>query len=258
MARTLADVWGYHEISAVAAPDMLAALAYSGSYVAAIRVDGRIVGGGYGWPTLVDGEWRLHSHVVGFVEGFRSLGLGSEMKHHQMAWVRARGFAAIEWTYDPLRNVNARFNLAKLGARVVGFHPDFYGPMDDAFSQGLPSDRFLVRWGVDEGPPVLDEASMPPLLSGDADGLPVVAPIVSGLMSAEIPPDIVALGRANPDADRAWRAAFRQSVGVAMASGAIVIGFDHLHRYVIRSEGVAGPRRPLQARQPMHLDPLAR
>ena len=153
LARVLADVWGFAETSAVASQDTLRAMAYSGCYVAGVRIDGRLVGGGFGWPTQVDGEWRLHSHVIGFLDGFRALGLGYRIKHHQRDFVRDQGLAAVEWTYDPLSAPNARFNLAKLGARVQSFHRDFYGELQDVFSAGLGSDRFVVRWGLDDEPP---------------------------------------------------------------------------------------------------------
>ena len=76
LARVLADVWGFAESSAVVPPDLLRALAHSGAYVAGVVVDGQVIGGGFAWPAHVDGEWRLHSHVIGFLDGYRAVGLG--------------------------------------------------------------------------------------------------------------------------------------------------------------------------------------
>ncbi len=103
LARVLADVWGLYESSAVASTDTLCAMARSDCYVTGVLVDGKLVGGGFGWPhrvALPSGmtEWRLHSHVIGFLDGFRALGLGARIKQHQRDFARDAGLDAIEWT----------------------------------------------------------------------------------------------------------------------------------------------------------------
>jgi predicted GNAT superfamily acetyltransferase len=226
LAHVLADVWGFTERSGVASPDMLRALAHSGGYLSGVRVGDELVGGSYGWPTNCRGEWRLHSHVVGFLPEFRAVGLGAQVKHHQRTWAGDTGFAAVEWTFDPLHALNARFNLAKLGARVESFHHNFYGEMDDAFHTGLPSDRFVVRWGVDDQPPVVPVRDSHSILSIGATQRPVIGERGAGLLRAEIPFDIVALRHTNNDIARAWTEAFAGTVGVAMQSGARVLAMD--------------------------------
>lgn len=219
--------------TAVAAPDMLTALARRGGYVAGIRAAGRVVGGGYGWPAHVDGEWRLHSHVVGFLSAHRAGGLGAMMKQHQRQWARDQGLVAVEWTYDPLHAANAHFNLNKLGAHVVGFYDDFYGPVSDAFQRGHPTDRFLLRWGLDDvAQPRPDSAPVAVLRA--VNDLPVVREARgAAVISAEIPADIVTLRRRNDQAGAQWQRAFRLSVGAAIASGATVVGFTRQHEYLI-------------------------
>ena len=243
LARVLADVWGFAETSAVASQDTLRAMAYSGCYVAGVRIDGRLVGGGFGWPTQVDGEWRLHSHVIGFLDGFRALGLGYRIKHHQRDFVRDQGLAAVEWTYDPLSAPNARFNLAKLGARVQSFHRDFYGELQDVFSAGLGSDRFVVRWGLDDEPPSVDDATSPAMILDVADdGTPIVSQLVSPppaeTFAARIPANIVGLRAADKPLAIQWRDAFAATVGAAVQGGATVTAMTSDCAYVLE----AGPR----------------
>lgn len=239
LARTLADVWGFAETSAVASQDTLKAMAYSGCYVAGVRIDGRLVGGGFGWPTQVDGEWRLHSHVIGFLDGYRALGLGYRIKHHQRDFVRDQGMAAVEWTYDPLSAPNGRFNLTKLGARVQSFHRDFYGELQDVFSAGLGSDRFVVRWGVDDAPPVIGALTASTAILGVADDLsPIVAPPGSGTLVARIPANIVQLRAADKALAIRWRDAFAETVGAAVEAGATVTAMTDDSAYVLE----AGPR----------------
>ena len=242
LARVLADVWGFFEASAVASADTLRAMSYSGCYVAGVRVDGRLIGGGFGWPThvvLSEGvtEWRLHSHVIGFLDGFRAMGLGAGIKHHQRDYVRGQGMAAIEWTYDPLHAANSRFNLVKLGARVVSFHNDFYGTLEDEFSAGLGSDRFVVRWGVDDEPPpqrrVADEPDRQPILLVGGDGSPVVNEATGPAVFAELPANIVNIRKSDKALALEWRDAFDQTVGREVRAGATVVGLSTELAYLI-------------------------
>ena len=243
LAQVLADVWGFAESSAVASPDTLRAMTYSGCYVAGVLVDERLVGGGFGWPTFVanhgiEGEWRLHSHVIGFLDGYRALGLGARIKHHQRDFVRAAGMQAVEWTFDPLVAANARFNLFKLGACVIGFHNDFYGKLEDEFSAGLGSDRFVVRWGVDDAPPradahSADHAARPAILAVAADGSPVTTSSDSPHVIAHVPANIVELRKTNTALALAWRDAFAQTVGAEILGGSRIAGITSDLGYVI-------------------------
>jgi len=233
LACVLADVWGFAERSGVASQDTLRAMAHSGSYVAGVRFHGRLIGGGFGWPTHVDGEWRLHSHVIGFLDGFRALGLGFRIKHHQRDFVRAAGLAAIEWTFDPLHAVNARFNLFKLGARVESFHRDFYGELKDNFSAGLGSDRFVVRWGVDDVPPALPTDVYEPMLVVGANDEPLVRNATSSRVSAQLPANIVEMRRVDKTRALEWREAFAGTVGAAVNAGGKVAAIDGERRYLI-------------------------
>lgn len=243
LARVLADVWGFYESSAVASPDTLRAMTYSGCYVAGVSVDGRLIGGGFGWPTYVadhgvDGEWRLHSHVIGFLDGFRALGLGARIKHHQRDFVRAQGMQAVEWTFDPLVVANARFNLFKLGASVLSFHNDFYGKLEDEFSAGLGSDRFVVRWGVDDAPPASDRHSgddgdREPILAVGGDGSPVVTPTDAPRVFAEVPANIVNIRKNDKALALEWRDAFAQTVGAEIAAGSRVTAMSSDLAYLI-------------------------
>ncbi len=244
LARVLADVWGLYESSAVASADTLVAMARSGCYVTGVLVDGRMIGGGFGWPHHVgapsDGEWRLHSHVIGFLDGFRALGLGARIKQHQREFVRASGMDAVEWTYDPLHAANARFNLAKLGARVLSFHHDYYGTLDDAFSGGLGSDRFLVRWGLDDEPadataePVVGGPPHERILAVGTDGAPVIATTAAAVVYAELPVNIVNIRKRDLALATEWRDAFATTVGREVSAGARVVGIGPELAYEIR------------------------
>ncbi len=223
LATVLAKVWGFRDIAGVGSPDLLRALTFSGGYVAGTFADGELVGGGFGWPTQVGSEWRLHSHVVGFIDGYRGRGLGALTKFQQRAWAADRGLAAVEWTYDPLHAANAQFNLNKLGARVQSFYPDFYGPMTDVFSAGVPSDRFVLRWGIDDSPSPVE---------GDAEAVRDGRRLL-----VQIPADIVAIRRLGDGAAAEWHAAFAAVVAPALSNGWRVRGITASNEYVLDAGG---------------------
>jgi predicted GNAT superfamily acetyltransferase len=224
LARVLADVWGLYESSAVASADTLVAMARSGCYVTGVLVDGRMIGGGFGWPhhvgTPSGGEWRLHSHVIGFLDGFRALGLGARIKQHQREFVRASGMDAVEWTYDPLHAANARFNLAKLGARVLSFHHDYYGTLDDEPAA--------------QAEPVVDVPPRQRILAVGTDGSPVVSTTGAMVVYAELPVNIVNIRKRDPGLATEWRDAFAITVGREVSAGARVVGIGPELAYEIR------------------------
>ena len=80
------------------------------------------------------------------------------MKLHQQQWALDRGIEWIVWTFDPLVQRNAWFNIAILGAEVHEYLPYFYGTMTDAINAGDDSDRLLMAWSTatdpDAGPRV--------------------------------------------------------------------------------------------------------
>jgi predicted GNAT superfamily acetyltransferase len=48
-----------------------------------------------------------------------------------------------------LIRANAWFNLVKIGAVAVGYHPDFYGEVEDGNNAGDRSDRCTIRWELE-------------------------------------------------------------------------------------------------------------
>lgn len=142
---------------------MLLALDYAGNPVLLATQRGKPVGatlGFLGWA----GGLHLHSHMAALVPWHRGNGAGYALKLLQRALCLERGVTEMRWTFDPLIRRNARFNLLKLGAEVIGFLPDFYGPLDEVISGEERSDRFEVRWALNSrrvlralgGAPVLD------------------------------------------------------------------------------------------------------
>lgn len=119
---------------------------HGGAVIGAYDVD-RLVGISVGFPGL-DGSrvTYLHSHILGVLPGYRNGALGRILKEAQWKFAEGIGFPYVGWTYDPLQQANAWFNLEVLGAEVADVIDDAYGPLDDALNRGMPSHRFFVRW----------------------------------------------------------------------------------------------------------------
>ncbi|GAA1964149.1 hypothetical protein GCM10009838_21750 [Catenulispora subtropica] len=220
---------------------LLKVLAHCGSYVVGAHRQDRVVGVCLG--LLAD--FGLHSHITGIEDGWRGGGLGRALKLHQRAWCLRRGIGAVTWTYDPLVSRNAYFNLAKLGAVAVQYHPDYYGEMADERNVGIPSDRLLVRWDL-AGPhtravlsgdftPATDDAVV--ALGVGPDGGPVIAGADrvrgAGRLLTAVPRDVEELRVRDPALAARWRPALREVLGGLLADGARITGFTRDGWYVV-------------------------
>lgn len=107
--------------------------------------EGRMVGFVFGFPTKDPA--LHHSHMLGVLEAYRGTGAALLLKRFQRDWCLARGVRRVVWTFDPMRGVNANFNLRKLGATAKTYLPDHYGPMS-GINAGAPSDRLLAEWDL--------------------------------------------------------------------------------------------------------------
>ncbi len=102
-----------------------------------------------GFYSTPDGPRLKHySSMLGVRPEFRDQGMGFALKRAQWQMVRHQGIDRITWTYDPLLSRNAWLNITRLGAVCSTYLRDFYGKMNDALNQGLPTDRFDVDWWV--------------------------------------------------------------------------------------------------------------
>lgn len=184
---------------------MLHALGHAGNTVLIARDrSGGIVGGALGFLGWSGGV-HLHSHMAAVAPGHRAGGVGAALKLTQRAICLDHGVTEMRWTFDPLIRRNAYFNLVKLGAEFVAFHPDFYGELDDLVSGGDRSDRAEVSWRM-------DSARVRRALAGEP------APAWSGERFALLP-DFEAARAADLEAIRPLREASRVAIAGALGAG---------------------------------------
>jgi predicted GNAT superfamily acetyltransferase len=225
-AAVLGQVWGVPD-SPPMGPELLRALGKAESYVAA-AFDGTgagstMVGVCVGFHSTPAAR-AMHSHIAGVRTVVAGRHVGFALKLHQRAWCLDRGIEMVEWTFDPLVARNAYFNLAKLGARVGEYLPDFYGAMDDGINRDEETDRILVHWALAD-----------PQVAAACAGSPVRPVIPPGAAASwvHVPGDIEALRLADPEQARSWRAKVRDQLVTTLAAGGSVGGFAKEQGYLV-------------------------
>jgi len=247
------DIWRPAVEGSLMPTELLRALSTAGSYVSGAYDGTRLVGacvGLFGPPA----ERKMHSHIAGVSASVRRRGVGFALKQHQRGWARQAGVTTIAWTFDPLIATNARFNLAKLGARVEGYHPNFYGPMNDGFNAGQDSDRLLVHWQLDspavaaagtgtllELDPEQESAAGAGIALGRAEnGRPVTGSVDAPTVLVALPTDLARMRAEDPQGVREWRVALRDTLTTLLTEGATVTGFARGGWYVVdRTKGTS-------------------
>ena len=221
-AAVLGRIWGVPDNPPMGA-ELLRALGKAESYVAGAYDGSAMVGVCVGFHSTPAAR-TMHSHIAGVTAAVAGRHAGFALKLHQRAWCLDRGIELMEWTFDPLVSRNAYFNLAKLGARVAEYLPDFYGSMDDGINRDDETDRILVHW----------ELASPVVVAASA-GTPVrpVVPAAAAASWVQVPRDIEALRLTDPEQARSWRTKVREQLLGSLTAGGSVAGFDKEQGYLV-------------------------
>ena len=186
---------------------------------------GGLVGGAFAGNVLMGYIFGLpsrdpalqHSHRLAVLPEARGFGLGVRLKFYQRAWCLARGISTVQWTYDPLRPINAALNIHRLGAQSGRYLVDYYGEME-GINRGIASDRVLVDWALESE-----------IVAARALGEVDLA--VSGeVLPLALPQDLDALLAQDMVAASALRMQLRQALQERMAQGQRIVGFDKQSR----------------------------
>jgi predicted GNAT superfamily acetyltransferase len=226
-ADVLRAVWG--SVETIAPSNLLRAVQHTGGYVFGVYDDaGVMLAVSVGFLA----NEGLHSHITGVVPAGQRRGLGLALKQHQRAWSLERGITTISWTTDPLVRRNVAFNLHALGAHVVEYLPDHYGPMNDGLNRSDESDRLELHWDLLSPRAVQAEQARLPWLTSDAplavssgsDDRPVLAAVGEGPRRVQLPAEIEAIRRTDSEVARAWRLGVRDAVLAGLSAGLSITG----------------------------------
>ncbi len=148
--KLLNRIWGFSAAESIPVHEGVA-VAKTGGLLLSIELGGEPAGVLYAMAAWSP-EWGFHHHsnFMGFPPEYRGMGLGFEAKRAHAALAPAMGAKLAAWTFDPLQQLNGGFNFRKLGARCSNYIEDLYGAMGGQFDSGLPTDRLLVEWRLDD------------------------------------------------------------------------------------------------------------
>lgn len=215
-------VWGGSERD-VFPRDALRALEHIGGLVAGALSGGEVVGLVVGLPTAYPDV--QHSHLLAVHPDWRGAGLARRLKLYQRDWCRARGVTRVEWTYDPLRAVNAHFNIHRLGAAADTYLDDFYGEMG-GINAWVASDRLLAVWDLTGPPPARPGSPATlPAVNDPQDGSFLALPPGAEAVRLHIPADLGVLLSFEPARAVGWRLQTRQAFHRLLGEGYRVTDF---------------------------------
>ena len=139
------EVWNFTDIELVPLRIFVVATKIGGQVMGAF--EGKdLVGFAMAIPGFRAGHAYLYSHMLGVRKDYRNAGVGRRLKLLQRVDGIARGFALMEWTFDPLEIKNAYLNIEKLGAITRRYNQDQYGITSSPLQGGLPTDRLVAEW----------------------------------------------------------------------------------------------------------------
>ncbi len=142
--------WGFSDIEKVPSRLMLVSVKAGGLVLGCYDGD-RLIGFSYSiCGRKPDGEVYLHSHMTALLPEYQGKGIGYELKMRQREEALDLGYKLIEWTFDPLEARNAHFNIAKLGVICRRYEPNLYGITTSRLHGGLPTDRLVAEWRLDQ------------------------------------------------------------------------------------------------------------
>jgi predicted GNAT superfamily acetyltransferase len=142
------EIWGEDDLEVEPATLFVVAEETGGQVLGAFDGE-RLVGYTLALVGIRNGAVFLHSHMTGVLAGYRDRGVGRALKLFQREEALERGIRLIVWTFDPLENRNAHFNLNRLGAIARKYLPNLYGLTTSPLHLGLPTDRLLAEWPLD-------------------------------------------------------------------------------------------------------------
>jgi predicted GNAT superfamily acetyltransferase len=153
------EVWGYGDRDVVPRRVFIIAQRIGGQVMGAFDTalpgaspegdPDSLVGFAMALPGISGGRPYLHSHMLAVNPHYRNRGIGRRLKLFQRDEALARGIGHMEWTFDPLEIKNSFLNIAKLGAVVRRYAPNFYGVTSSRLHGQVPTDRLYAEWWLE-------------------------------------------------------------------------------------------------------------
>lgn len=204
-------------------------VAKNGGIILGAFLKDRLIGYLYSFPGFREKAY-LCSHMLAILPPYQQQGIGEKMKRKQRELAKQLGYEMITWTFDPLESKNAYFNLHKLGAIGVNYEENYYGYLNDNINKGLPTDRMIIEWNVNEEKEKrkIDMNENNVLLTRDESGNPFIHDHFELLPSQRyffvaIPKNFQEIKKEDRKLAQSWRFATRKVFQKLCSSGFVAI-----------------------------------
>jgi len=148
--RLQVDVLGYADLEVIPY-QLLHSFATSGGIVCGAFNGETLIGCVIGYTGLLDDGTPYHrSQRLAVLPAYRGQGVGEALKHAQADVARRYGLHLMCWTFDPLRSLNAHFNIHKLGCVSHRYIESAYEVSSSPRDAGLRIDRLWAEWRLDD------------------------------------------------------------------------------------------------------------
>jgi predicted GNAT superfamily acetyltransferase len=144
------EVWHFQDIDIIPAPLLLAANRTGGILIGAYNNLGDLIGFAFSILGSMEGTLLHYSHMLAVRVAYRNFDVGYKLKIAQRKEVLRRKISLVTSTFDPMQPLNAYFTLGKLGGWAHTYEEDFYGETTSISDRGLPTDRMLAHWDLDD------------------------------------------------------------------------------------------------------------
>jgi predicted GNAT superfamily acetyltransferase len=142
------EVWHSQDIDVVPVPMLLAANRTGGIILGAYNSLGDLVGFVFSILGSLKGLPVQHSYMIGVRKAYRNFDVGFKLKMSQRKESLKRKIKRITSSIDPMQPLNAYFTLGKLGGWADSYEENFYGETTRLLERGLPTDRLLSYWDL--------------------------------------------------------------------------------------------------------------
>jgi predicted GNAT superfamily acetyltransferase len=143
------EVWRAQDIDIVPIPLLLAADRTGGILLGAYNSLGDLVGFAFSILGSLGGKPLQHSYMMAVRAAYRNFDVGFKLKLAQRKEALKRKIPLIVSAFDPMQPLNAYFALGKLGEWANVYEEDYYGEITSLPDRGLPTDRILTHWNLD-------------------------------------------------------------------------------------------------------------
>jgi predicted GNAT superfamily acetyltransferase len=144
------EVWHSQDIDVVPAPMLLAANRTGGIILGAYSTLGDLVG--FSFSVLATEEAKLvqYSYMLAVRAAYRNFDVAFKLEMALRKESLKRKISMVTASFDPMQPANAYFSLGKLGACANIYEENFCGETTSLLDRGLPTDRLMVHWDLED------------------------------------------------------------------------------------------------------------